>query len=307
MKPILKVSGLMKHFEGFRLGTVSFELPKGCILGLIGENGCGKTTLLRMILGSYRAGKEDAGEITIDGIQNGDPKEYLKKLAFVLNETPFEKGLNAAEQGKFYGHYYPSFQMERYQQKLKEFEVPAKLAVGRMSRGEQIRQQLAFALSYDAKLYVMDEPAGFLDMTFREEFYRQVRRLTEDEEKSVIFASHLIEELEGFCDMFLWLSRRQKNSMVSFFGTVDELREQYRMVEGGRDILQQLQRIDPHMIAGSKMTGVHGETLIRYKKQPELEALRDSIRYPDLKEIFYYVEKIKRNASEEGGTIMSKT
>ena len=161
-------------------------------------------------------------------------------------------------------------------------------AMNRLSQGQQIRQQLAFALSYDAHVYFMDEPTGNLDVEFRDTFYEEIRKLVSDERKSVIYASHLIEEMEHFADYILWLREQNGISRIYFYGTVDELRDRYRIIEAEDEVLGD---IPAERIVGGRKETNHNEWLIDVEQYELPASIRECVRYPELKEIMYYVEK----------------
>lgn len=299
MNPIFSCRHITQEFEHFKLADITFALEAGCILGVIGRNGRGKTTLLRTLMGM----QSTQGDAKILGYSlQKDEKEYKKRIAYVLNESPFRMNVNALTNGRLFGRYYDSFDLERYKELLERYEIlehPEKLqsvrqgkkniqALNRLSQGQQIQQQLAFALSYDASVYFMDEPTGNLDVEFRDTFYEEIRKLVSDERKSVIYASHLIEEMENFADYILWLREQNGISQIYFYGTVDELRDRYRIIEAEDEVLR---GIPSERILGGRKETNHNEWLIDVEQYELPASIRKCVRYPELKEIMYYVEK----------------
>lgn len=299
MNPIFSCRHITQEFEHFKLVDITFALEAGCILGVIGRNGSGKTTLLRTLMGM----QSTQGDAKILGYSlQKDEKEYKKRIAYVLNESPFRMNVNALTNGRLFGRYYDSFDLERYKELLERYEIlehPEKLqsvrqgkkniqALNRLSQGQQIQQQLAFALSYDASVYFMDEPTGNLDVEFRDTFYEEIRKLVSDERKSVIYASHLIEEMEYFADYILWLREQNGISQIYFYGTVDELRDRYRIIEAEDEVLR---GIPSERILGGRKETNHNEWLIDVEQYELPASIRKCVRYPELKEIMYYVEK----------------
>ncbi len=299
MNPIFSCRHITQEFEHFKLADITFALEAGCILGVIGRNGSGKTTLLRTLMGM----QSTQGDAKILGYSlQKDEKEYKKRIAYVLNESPFRMNVNALTNGRLFGRYYDSFDLERYKELLERYEIlehPEKLqsvrqgkkniqALNRLSQGQQIQQQLAFALSYDASVYFMDEPTGNLDVEFRDTFYEEIRKLVSDERKSVIYASHLIEEMEYFANYILWLREQNGISQIYFYGTVDELRDRYRIIEAEDEVLR---GIPSERILGGRKETNHNEWLINVEQYELPASIRKCVRYPELKEIMYYVEK----------------
>ena len=299
MNPIFSCKQITQEWEHFQLKDITFALEEGCVLGVIGRNGSGKTTLLRTLMGM----QSTQGDAKILGYSlQKDEKEYKKRIAYVLNESPFRMNVNALTNGRLFGRYYDRFDQERYEELLQQYgiiEHPEKLrsvchgkkniqALNRLSQGQQIRQQLAFALSYDASVYFMDEPTGNLDVEFRDTFYEEIRKLVSDERKSVIYASHLVEEMENFADYILWLREQNGVSRIYFYGTVDELRDRYRIIEAEDEVLRE---IPSERILGGRKETNHNEWLIDVEQYELPASIRECVRYPELKEIMYYVEK----------------
>lgn len=292
---LFRCEGLTKKLGEYELKDVSFSLEKGMVLGLIGINGCGKTTLIRSILGSYRLDQspEDAGELWIEDLHFlKQMKEYKGSMAYVMQDSPYPELMCAMEIGERYGHYYQGFDMEKFKGLLEEYEVPGKTITGNLSKGQVLRVQLAFALSYPAKLYVFDEPVGNLDVEFRDVFYETVRGLVAKEDCSVIISSHLITELEGIADELLWLGKEGEKGFIRYHGTIDELKEGYRILSTDESIEGVIPK---DMIRGKKLRESHKEYLL-WKADGKFQnvlpiGMQGSLRYPDLQEIMYYIEK----------------
>lgn len=316
-QPLLQCIHVSKQKGEFILSDIDFLLEPGYVLGVIGRNGTGKSTLLRTLLGSYRLEtmeqekqlnfqskegnmteeKEIAeGNILLHGISvNLDLVGYKEQIAYVLNDTPFPLGINAKDCGILYGNYYRSFNKEKYTNLLQEFEVPPKVPIKNLSKGQQIKQQLAFALSYEAKLYIMDEPTGNLDVEFREKFYQYIRNFMEDGTKGVIYASHLVDELEQIADYILWIgtkveSNSKKNGIQQYYGSLENLTKQYQLVEATREEVVELSE---ESIIGMHIRENHQEMLVKVERKNLPEKLKSVSRYATLKEIMFYIEKGK--------------
>lgn len=305
-KVLLKCSNTAKQMGDFRLEEIDFSLPAGYILGVIGRNGSGKTTLTRLLAGSYQI--EGKGEVILDGISlQKDLIGYKRQIAYIFNENPFPKMIHARDCARIYGHYYEDFDCKKYEAFLKEFEVPEKVILNKLSKGQQIRQQLAFVLSYDAKLYLLDEPAANLDVEFRDTFYQYIRGMVEDGKSSVIYISHLVDELEQLADYILWVSAEKtekgKKGYQRFFGTMDELREQFQLVGMTKQEFQEIavksiqdkellkKIIKEETIIGVREREHHQEMLVQIDREVLPQEIQKVSRYASLKEIMYYVEK----------------
>lgn len=292
---LFQCKDLTKILGEYRLNNVSFSLEKGMVLGLVGVNGCGKTTLLRSILGSYLLDQNpgEGGELWIEGLHyQKQMKEYKACMAYVMQDNPYSEFMCPLEIGERYGHYYQGFDLEKYKELLKEYEVPGKKIMSNLSKGQTFRVQLAFALSYPAKLYVLDEPVGNLDVEFRDGFYETVRGLVAKEECSVIISSHLVTELEGIADQLLWIGKEKDQGFIRYWGTIDDLKEQYRLLSAEENVEEYLPK---EMVVGKKIQESHKEYMLKGDKESFKSllpvAIPGSLRYPDLQEIMYYVEK----------------
>lgn len=307
MSKLLECKNITKQKGYFTLSDIHFDLEPGYIMGIIGRNGAGKTTLIRTLLGSYKLTnpydesygksaeivhmKNSRGDVLLSGISlNKHPEKYKENIAYVMNETPFDMSLNPEDNGRIYGSYYKKFHQETYREYLKQFDVPA-IALKKLSKGQQIKQQLAFALSYDAKLFIFDEPAGNLDIEFREEFYCRMRKLTEDGSRSIIYVSHLVEEMEQFADYLLWIQEETDTSgdkwgRQKFFGTLEELREEYQIVESDKN----LELLPEEWIVGERKREMHTEILVHTGRNNLPEQLRRVSRPAAIREIMYYTE-----------------
>ncbi len=283
---LLQCSNLTKEYPNFKLDNISFSLEAGCILGVIGCNGSGKTTLVEALLGCISC----LGSVTLNGISlHHERMAYQYQTGFVLTETPFPLNFTPADCGKLYGRRCPGFDFSRYLTLLETYEVPPRRAIRRLSKGQQIKQQLAFALSCHAALYIMDEPNANLDISFRDMFCHTLRELTADESRSVIYVSNLVEEMERFADYILWLS----HGKTKYFGTVEALRDSFQIVD--MDIKDYLSlpscKDEKKYIAGAKQKENHQELLVCTKEHSLPKEALPYCRYGDLKEIMYYIEK----------------
>jgi len=213
-------------------------------------------------------------------------------LGFILESFPFSKNYSAENIGKLYGIYYDDFDYKKYIDLLKEYKVPLGKANVLMSTGERIRIEIAFALSHKANIYVMDEPVGNLDVVFRDKFYKIIREIVSDEVSSVLISSHIIGELEDVIDEVIWMN----DGNIFFNGSIEELRDSYRILEVDKE---DVVMIPSDMVVGSRVREYSSEVLIKVDDENELknisESIREKIRFAELKEIIYFVEKTKEN------------
>lgn len=278
---ILECRKIKRGLGRFVLGEISFELEPGYILGVIGSNGSGKSTLLRCLMGGPDL--TETAEVSLAGYSmHTETAEAKKQMAFVLTDCPFAMGLSAAENVKLWAPLYDSFRLDTFHQWMKRFHVDEKKPLRKLSKGGQMRFQLAFALSYEAKVYFMDEPSANLDVEFREEFYRILRDIVSDGTKSVVYVTQLVEELEGLADYILWLEKGQKLLYLD----IEELRARFTIASGLR---RSIDCIPKNLLVGVKYSENHNEALLD-NWQGEL-MLPLAKRPAKLEEILYYFDK----------------
>ena len=316
MNNALIVRNVSKTFDKFKLDNISFEVPGGSIVGVIGKNGCGKSILLSVLMGMKESDSTDTGIVIGGACLQKDEKEYKKKIAYVFSELPFMEKISAVSIGKYYGRYYDGFNQKKYEALVKQYGlidfpgVPLRISKSKkdimnasdFSQGQKILLQLAFAQSYDAQVYFFDEPTGNLDVEFRDKFYETIRELAADENKCIIYATHLVEELEHFADYILWLQKKDNSTSKFYYGSLDELRDSYRLVSGEKALLE---RIPKELVVGGRLSESSNELLMRYD-EAKITAkinheIRQHMRYAELKEIMYYVQKkeiIKESGDE---------
>lgn len=227
---MLKVEHLEKIFSdnqnSFKLQDISFSLPKGYICGLIGENGAGKTSLIKSLLGLYRL---DRGNVYVAGRNLAVHEAAVKDmLGLVLDESCYDIKMTLEQIGIFYGELYSNFSMDNYLRKLDEFHLDKKQKFKYLSKGMRIKVQLAFALSHGAKLFLFDEPTAGLDQSFREEFLKICTELVSDGEKSVLISSHITEDLDRIADYIAYM---QKGKML-FFESKEVVCDRFLIVKG---------------------------------------------------------------------------
>ena len=224
MNNITEVRGLRKSYGSFTLNDVSFDLPGGYIMGLIGPNGAGKTTAIKLILSAIKA---DAGSVKLFGREyNAAQNESIG----VVTDTPLypdDWTINDAE--KAISPFYRQWDEKKFADLLKQFGLDRKKKVKELSRGMKIKLQIAAALSHNATLLILDEPTSGLDPAAREEICDLLRAFISDENKSVLFSTHITSDLEKIADYITFIL----NGNVVFTGTKDALLNKYARVTGG--------------------------------------------------------------------------
>lgn len=197
----LQVKELCKTYPQFILSDVSFSLPKGAIMGLIGENGAGKSTVMKIILGMTRA---DSGKISVFGHEGVSARDK-EKIGVVFDELSFNQTLTISALGKVMQNIYAEWDMQAYQNYLSRFSLPDKKELKDFSKGMKMKLSLAVALSHHAKLLILDEPTGGLDPVVRAEILDLFLEFIADGEGSILVSSHITGDLEQIADYITFL------------------------------------------------------------------------------------------------------
>lgn len=219
---LLEVKGLRKKYLSFELKDVAFCLEPGYILGLTGRNGAGKTTLMKQLIHPETA---TAGSVIINGIDaKADPVAAKQEIGVLMEEQPFLTDVTLELNGTLLGAFYERFDMEKFHEYLKRFELNRDTTYRNLSRGMRMKFQLAFALAHSPKLLLMDEATGGLDVVFRREFYYLLQEAVEKEMVSVIISTHVTEDLDKVADYVAFI----EGGRMKFYESKEELCELYR-------------------------------------------------------------------------------
>ena len=231
MNDYLEVRNLSKSFEDFQLHDITFTLPKGYIMGLIGPNGSGKTTTIKLMLNML---KRTGGEVKILGFDNIANEQAAKRnLGVVFDSNYFSDEWKITQVEKSVSAFYENWDTQKFSEILKRFHIQPSKKVKELSKGMQMKLMLACAFSYDAKLLILDEPTSGLDPVSRDELLHIVSEYIEDGEHSVLFSTHITGDLERVADYITYI----RYGELFFSGGKDELIDSFRIVKGGREEL----------------------------------------------------------------------
>ncbi|MGN0142222.1 MAG: ABC transporter ATP-binding protein [Roseburia sp.] len=278
---MLQLEHISKKIGNFHLEDISLELPPGYIMGLIGPNGAGKTTLLHLILGLYRPGE---GTLRIAGREYEEAEQEIREMTgSVLLDELFVPGFSLKENATLYGKYYKKYSYSILEDYLHRFGLNPRSLYRRLSRGEKLKFQFAFALSHAPKLLVLDEPTGNFDPDFREEFWEILKNFIADGEKSVILSTHLTEDLDRMADYITYLDKGKL--LVST--DIESLRDSYRLVTGETYKIRLLPAESMvYMEEGSYGT----RALVRHHRRYKYDAAL-TVTQPTIEELMYFQTK----------------
>lgn len=212
---------LTKDYPSFRFGPVSLQLEPGYVYGILGPNGAGKTTLLKLLMGIVKPG---TGSVRVFGLDPRLHERAIKQSIGFVPEEPFVyQDMNANWFGRFAGAHYPTWSDERYGQLLQDFDINASAPSKTLSKGTRVKLQLALALAHNPRLLILDEPTSGLDPLIRREILDQIGAVVQDEERTVLFSTHITEDVERIADYIVFMIGGQ----VALKDTRETLRDQW--------------------------------------------------------------------------------
>ena len=236
---ILEVKNIKKTYSDFQLDC-SLNLQKGRITGLIGANGTGKTTIFKAILGLIRI---ESGTIRIFGKDiNELEKKDKEDIAVILSERTFSGYLTIKQIAKIMELSYQSFQRKDFLEQCVSHNLPLNKMIKDFSTGMKAKMKLLLAVSYRAKLLILDEPTEGLDVIARDEMLTILRTYMENEERSILISSHISTDLENFCDDIYLINKGN----IIFNEEMPALLDEYGFLKINEE---QLKMIDPKYIS----------------------------------------------------------
>lgn len=257
----IEITDLTKEYKSFKLDGVNLTLPSGCVMGLIGENGAGKSTIIKLIFNSI---KRNSGSIKVLGCDNLDKSfENVKNdIGVVLDEPCFPDCVRLKEINVMMRNIYKNWSDDEFWNCCDKFKLPKDKRFKSFSRGMKMKTSIAVALSHGARLLVLDEATSGLDPIIRDEILDIFNDFTRDENHSVLISSHIISDLEKICDYIAFIHKGK----IKFCEEKDALLEKYLLVHCGEDDLKKL----PHnRIIGSKTTKYETEALVTVGELPK--------------------------------------
>lgn len=228
MTDSIKIKGLCKSFGGKGLEDVSIDIPKGSIIGVVGENGAGKTTMLKCISGAFIP---DSGTVRFPFERRcGD-------IGFVFDECHLPSFLTPSQISKVMSELVPSWDGGQFDSMMASEGIENDKKIRKMSRGMRMKIQTAVALSQKPSLLLMDEPTAGLDPAARDDFLDKVREFMQDDEHTTIISSHITDDLEKIADYIAFIHKGR----LLMFEEKDILLERYGILRCGN--LEDLHKI----------------------------------------------------------------
>lgn len=282
----IRISGLCKTYEGFSLKDVSLTVPKGSIMGFIGQNGAGKTTTIRALLNMIPI---DSGEISLLGC--GYREDAVKEeIGVVFDEMGFHRQLTAAQLNKMFRHIYKHWDESVFFLWLERLGLPPKRKIGKFSRGMQMKLQIAVALSHHAKLLILDEPTSGLDPIVRHEMLDVFLDFVQDEEHAILLSSHITSDLERIADYITFIDKGR----ILLSGERIDILENHHLIKCKKE---QAGEIPPQYIVGKHVTSFGAEVLVKGLPALPADFVMEEVNLEEI--MVYYAQR--RDPTKLGG------
>ena len=282
----IEVQGICKSYKNYRLSDVTFQVPKGYITGLIGPNGAGKSTIIKTIMGLVTP---DQGSIQVlgHGAEQGEGR-YKQEIGYISDESIYYDWLSMEQMKKIIAPFYPAWDETAFQRYMELFELPLRKKIKDCSKGMKMKYAIAIALSHNPALLIMDEPTAGLDPVFRRELLELLAEYILDDQKTILFSTHVTTDLDRIADYVTFLNRGQ----LIFSDTKDGVLERYVLVKGGKELLDNDVRRE---FVGVRETGIGFEALSA-DRGGTVSMFGDSVMYqqPSLEDIMYFTVKEAR-------------
>lgn len=252
----LSVQNLNKKFAGFSLNNISFNVPQGCVVGMIGENGSGKSTTLKCILGQDIP---DSGTVRIFGINPYQHIEAHANVGAAFDTARFPDNFTIEDVAAILQDVYPDWDEESWKQLIHTCSLPGGQPIGKFSRGMKAKLSLAAALSHKAGLLILDEATAGLDPVIREEMLDLMLEFMQEQTHAILMTSHITSDLEKIADYIVFI----KDGKIVFTEEKDALLEQYGLVQVSSE---QYGYIRPELIVRQRKLPMAWELLIQDRK-----------------------------------------
>ncbi len=277
----IETKELTKKYQGFSLDHLTLALPQGCIMGLIGANGAGKSTTIKLILNLIH---RDEGTVKLLGKDNREDLKLTKEdIGVVLDEVGISGCLTTMQVGKVMKNTFHNWDQKAYENYLRIFGLPEKKKFSEFSKGMKMKLGIAVALSHHAKLLILDEATSGLDPVVRDELLDIFCEFTREENHSILISSHIVSDLEKICDYIAFLHQGK----LLLLEEKDVIKARYGLL---RCSPQELAAIKPEAVRGKKETAYGMEAVVLRDQVPGNLTLGQV----DIETLFIFMTKEER-------------
>lgn len=280
----ISLNNVVKQYDNFKLNHINFDVPKGAIMGFVGENGAGKTTTIKAILDLISI---DEGNISVLGLDSRNlAKEKKAQIGVVLDGSNLHDNLNINNINFIMKRIFPNWEEKTFFEYIRKFNLPEKKIVKEFSRGMKMKLSIAIALSHQAKLLILDEATSGLDPMVRDEILDIFMEFMQDEEHTILLSSHIISDIEKIADYVTFI---HKGSIV-FSKNKDDLIYQHGIVHCKKE---EVRDIDKSYIVGVRENRFGAEVLIQNKDAFQRNYHNFKVERTSIEEIMLFISRGK--------------
>ena len=258
----ITVENLTKVYDGFTLKDVSFKVPAGSVVGFIGENGAGKSTTIKALLGLIPV---DKGQVEVLGhkiFMEEKDVTWREQIGVVFDECNFPLGLKGKDVQNMLKNIYRTWDAKKFRDYMDRFEIPMNKKIKDLSKGMKMKLSIAAALSHDSRLLILDEATSGLDPVVRSEILDIFREFIEDEQHTIFLSSHITSDIEKIADYVMLIHKGR----LLFTEDKDELLYNYGIVRCSK---KQAERIPENLIVGKEVREYETSVLLKNKSRLE--------------------------------------
>ena len=282
----IEIKNLTKKYDGFTLDNISFCVPKGSIMGFIGQNGAGKSTTIKAILNII---KTDGGQISLLGMDHlKDEATVKEQIAAVFDECPFHDSFKAKQLSIMFKGLYENWDEELFYNYLDRFNLPRNKKIGKFSKGMKMKIQIATALSHGAKLLIMDEATTGLDPVVRNEILDIFREYLSNDTNSILMSSHITSDLDKIADCVTFIDKG--NLLLT--GYKDDILESHGLIKCSD---ADYQKMDAEDVVSARKSDFCVDVMVYDRMECKRKYAWANIEKTNLEEIMlFYVNKEKK-------------
>ncbi len=282
----IEIKNLKKSYKDFTLNNISFNVPKGSIMGFVGENGAGKTTTIKAILDLV---KKEEGEISILGSDSRKLSKDIKSMIGVIFDgINLHENLNVKNINSIMNNIYPNWDSAEFHKNIKQFQLPEKKSIKEYSRGMKMKLSIAIALSHHSKLLILDEATSGLDPMFRDEILDIFLEFIQNEENTILLSSHIISDIEKIADYVTFIHKGN----IIFSESKDNLIYQHGVVHCRKE---DVAGIDKTFIVGIRENSFGSDVLIRSKEAFQRRYHQFLAEKTSIEEIMLFISRGKES------------
>lgn len=280
----IEINNVTKHYKDFSLNQINFTVPKGTIMGFVGENGAGKTTTIKAILDLIHT---DEGTINVLGRDSKNlPKDIKAQIGVVFDGSNLHDNMNAKNINFIMKNIYPNWEEKVFNHYLMKLNLPQDKIFKEYSRGMKMKLSIAIALSHQSKLLILDEATSGLDPIIRDEILDIFMEFIQNENHTILLSSHIISDIEKIADYVTFIHKGR----IVFSKSKDDLIYQHGIIRCRKN---DIRNIDSSFVVGIRENGFGAEVMIHSKDRFKRIYQQFEVEKVSIEEIMLFVVRGK--------------